>query len=99
MKPTWKVIEEARAILRKAVGSTPLVSAPSLSANNSARVYLKIETNLPTGSFKVRGALFALHAETERRLVKEVVAAGTGNHGAAGDLHHPDGHGAIDDQQ
>jgi threonine dehydratase len=83
MKPNWTVIEKARAIVREAFGSTPLVSAPSLSANNSAHVYLKIETNLPTGSFKVRGALFALHAETERRLVKEVVAASTGNHGAA----------------
>jgi threonine dehydratase len=38
---------------------------------------------MPTGSFKVRGALFALHAEIEQRPVTEVVAASTGNHGAA----------------
>jgi threonine dehydratase len=44
---------------------------------------LKNETALPTGSFKIRGALFALHAETQRRAVNEVVAASTGNHGAA----------------
>jgi threonine dehydratase len=79
----WTAIEEARVFLHDAFGPTPLVSAPSLTADNSARAYLKVETGLPTGSFKVRGALFALHAETVRRPVKEVVAASTGNHGAA----------------
>jgi threonine dehydratase len=79
----WTAIEEARAFLRDVFEPTPLVSAPSLTADNSARVYLKVETGLPTGSFKVRGALFALHAEMVRRTVKEVVAASTGNHGAA----------------
>jgi threonine dehydratase len=38
---------------------------------------------MPTGSFKVRGALYALHAEIERQPVTEVVASSTGNHGAA----------------
>lgn len=79
----WTSIEEARAFLRDVFEPTPLVPAPSLTADNSARVYLKVETGLPTGSFKVRGALFALLAETVRRPVKEVVAASTGNHGAA----------------
>jgi threonine dehydratase len=37
---------------------------------------------LPTGAFKVRGALYALHAEMKKREVTEVVAASTGNHGA-----------------
>jgi threonine dehydratase len=32
-----------------------------------AQVYLKLESELPTGSFKVRGALYALNAEMERR--------------------------------
>jgi threonine dehydratase len=82
MNLDWTVIQEARTVVREAFGSTPLVSAPSLSTN-STHVYLKIETGLPTGSFKIRGALFALHAEMARRSVKEVVAASTGNHGAA----------------
>jgi threonine dehydratase len=46
-------------------------------------VYLKDETGLPTGSFKVRGALCALQAATDRGSLTEVVAASTGNHGAA----------------
>jgi threonine dehydratase len=60
-----------------------LIAAPTLSADKSHPAYLKIESGLPTGSFKVRGALFGLHAEMRRRPVKEVVAASTGNHGAA----------------
>ena len=61
---------------------TPLVRAASLStAGRDA--YLKNETVLPTGSFKVRGALHALRACLERQRISEVIAASTGNHGAA----------------
>jgi threonine dehydratase len=63
-------------------GPTPLVRAESLSTPDHA-VYLKNETVLPTGSFKVRGAIYALKAELRRGSVPEVVAASTGNHGAA----------------
>ena len=61
---------------------TPLVAAPSLSGEKS-RVYLKNETVLPTGSFKVRGALHSLTVNLAKRPIREVVAASTGNHGAA----------------
>jgi len=60
-------------------------------------VYLKVETGLPTGSFKVRGALWALSQHLTRveaqgaasaigpanRSTTAVVASSTGNHGAA----------------
>ncbi|MDT8067750.1 MAG: pyridoxal-phosphate dependent enzyme [Terriglobia bacterium] len=82
MKLDWADIQHARAFVRESFPPTPLQAADSLS-DNAKRVYLKNETGLPTGSFKVRGALFALHAETKVRPVKEVVAASTGNHGAA----------------
>jgi threonine dehydratase len=61
---------------------TPLVEARALSGDGR-RVYLKNETVLPTGSFKVRGALHALRVNLARRPIGEVVAASTGNHGAA----------------
>jgi threonine dehydratase len=61
---------------------TPLVAAPSLSGAGS-ETYLKNETVLPTGSFKVRGALHSLTVNLARRSIGEVVAASTGNHGAA----------------
>lgn len=80
--PSWIAIQAARDLLRNAFIPTPLLPAPSLS-NDSSRVYWKIEIGLPTGSFKVRGALFALHAAVANGPVKEVVTASTGNHGAA----------------
>lgn len=75
-------IEAARDMLREMPLPTPLISAPSLSGGRG-RVYLKNETGLPTGSFKVRGALYALQVALARGPVNEVVAASTGNHGAA----------------
>jgi threonine dehydratase len=82
MKPAWADIEKARVLLMESFPPTPLQLAGSLS-DKAKRAYLKIETGLPTGSFKVRGALVALHAELARGPVREVVAASTGNHGAA----------------
>src|SRR5437879_7204104 len=38
---------------------------------------------LPTGSFKVRGAVYALAQRMNRGPIEEVVACSTGNHGAA----------------
>jgi len=52
-------------------------------SSGAARVYLKNETVLPTGSFKVRGAVYSLARAMASRRVEEVVAASTGNHGAA----------------
>ena len=57
--------------------------APRLSRATGKRVYLKLETDLPTSSFKVRGALFALAMNLRKGPVREVVASSTGNHGAA----------------
>jgi len=72
----------ARARLARYFAPTPLVRADSLSTDGRV-IYLKNETVLPTGSFKVRGAMYALSMRMERGAVKEVVAASTGNHGAA----------------
>lgn len=81
MKPSWTDIEAARVLLRESLPATPLQVAKSLS-QGSKHVYLKNETVLPTGAFKVRGALYSLHAEMKKGSVREVVAASTGNHGA-----------------
>jgi threonine dehydratase len=61
---------------------TRLVRADSLSTPGR-EVYLKLETELPTGSFKVRGAVHALSVNLSKGGVRSVVAASTGNHGAA----------------
>jgi threonine dehydratase len=82
-KPTWSQIRKAHGFLRDRLPSSRVLRASSLRRHDHASVYFKLETETPTGSFKVRGAPFALHAEIEERPVTEVVAASTRNHGAA----------------
>src|SRR5207302_1231639 len=53
---------------------TPVVLAPVLGE----RTFLKLETVLPTGSFKVRGGLVAIGDGDPRA---PVIAASAGNHG------------------
>jgi threonine dehydratase len=83
IKPTLESIQSARSFLAKHFAPTRLVEAPSLSRDAKRRVCLKLEMELPTGSFKVRGALWALSEKLRTAAVKEVVASSTGNHGAA----------------
>jgi threonine dehydratase len=80
--PDLSAIREAQQLLAKYFPPTPLVKAPSLSGA-STEVYLKIETVLPTASFKPRGAMYALAKNLQRRQIDEVTASSTGNHGAA----------------
>ena len=75
-------LAEARTFLARYFEKTPLVRSASLSTPGRD-VFLKDETVLPTGSFKVRGALYALSVTLAGRSIREVVAASTGNHGAA----------------
>jgi threonine dehydratase len=76
-------VAAARQLLSRYLQPTRLVKAESLESRSQARVYLKIETDLPTGSFKLRGALNALLTTGAERPVTGTVAASTGNHGAA----------------
>src|SRR6266480_3098867 len=78
-----KDVEQARTLLGQYLRPTRLVSAESLAGRSGVRVYLKIESDLPTGSFKLRGALNALFTSAAQRMLPGVVAASTGNHGAA----------------
>ena len=83
MSPTSKEVNEARELLRRFFRPTRLVQAERLGRDNDTQIYLKLETDLPTHSFKPRGALYALMKNVQQRAVKGVVAASTGNHGAA----------------
>lgn len=76
-------IRQARAFLADHLPETRIVPAPSLSERTGRPVHLKLECELPTGSFKVRGALWALARRLRDERVTEVVASSTGNHGAA----------------
>jgi threonine dehydratase len=82
MELSLSTADEARALLKKYLPVTRLVRAASLT-RGEGRVWLKLECDLPTGSFKPRGALWALSVNLARHPVKEVIASSTGNHGAA----------------
>src|SRR6266516_1828592 len=81
--PSPSQVTAARQLLSRYLQPTRLVNAESLESRSQAQVYLKIETDLPTGSFKLRGALNALLTTAAQRALPGVVAASTGNHGAA----------------
>ena len=81
--PTAEQVNDARELLRQYLRPTRLVQAEHLGRDTDTRIYLKLETELPTRSFKPRGALYALMKTLQQRSVKGVVAASTGNHGAA----------------
>jgi threonine dehydratase len=67
-------VAEARALLARYFAPSRLIYSDALGA------YLKLESDLPTGTFKCRGAIYAL---SRCEGAAEVVAASTGNHGAA----------------
>ncbi len=76
-------VREARAFLETFFRASPLIRSDGLSGADNPNVYLKLETELPTRSFKPRGALWALAVNLKRCGVHEVTACSTGNHGAA----------------
>jgi threonine dehydratase len=87
--PTTQQVNEARELLQRFLRPTRLRAAERLGRDSDTQIHLKLETDLPTGSFKPRGAIYALMKNLEERSVngersiKGVVAASTGNHGAA----------------
>jgi threonine dehydratase len=77
-------VREARQFLARYLPRTPLVESPALYAALGARVHLKLETCSPVGSFKARGALFAISEWLKQSPAEpHVVTASSGNHGLA----------------
>ena len=74
---------DARKFLEKFLTPTRLVRAESLDAVSGAQVWLKLEIENPTGTFKVRGALNAVRHRSQQSRFDGVVTSSTGNHGAA----------------
>src|SRR5438128_5587082 len=81
--PSPSQVTAGRLFLSRYLHPRRRVNAESLVCRSQAQVYLKIETDLPTGSFKLRGALNGLLTTAAQRGLPGVVAASTGNHGAA----------------
>lgn len=80
---TLKQIMQARDRISRSVTRTPVVKSDYLSDLTEANVYLKLECLQKLNSFKVRGALNKGLSLTERERSGGIVAASSGNHGAA----------------
>ncbi|HVH79714.1 MAG TPA: threonine ammonia-lyase [Stellaceae bacterium] len=80
-------LQHAAAAIDSAITKTPLVPAPWLSEAAGCDVWLKLETQHKTGSFKERGALNKLLVLNENERGAGVVAMSAGNH-AQGVAYH-----------
>ena len=69
--------------IRKYVRTTPLEYSAYFSEQTGANVYLKLENQQLTGSFKLRGAVNKLLTMDAEQRARGCVAASSGNHGAA----------------
>lgn len=76
-------ITDAAARIRPYVRETPLEHSLAWSQQTNNEVFLKLENVQHTGSFKVRGAMNKLLSIPTERRSAGVVAASSGNHGAA----------------
>ncbi|SIS38333.1 pyridoxal-phosphate dependent enzyme [Salimicrobium flavidum] len=65
------------------IEKTRCVYSESLSRETGANIYLKLETEQPTGAFKLRGAANKIRGLTEHEKSKGVATFSTGNHGIA----------------
>lgn len=75
-------VRRAEERIRPRILTTSLVSSP-LGADSGADLHLKLENHQHTGSFKARGAFNKLLSLDLAGLSRGVIAASTGNHGAA----------------
>ncbi len=80
-------IKAAAKEIEGEVMRTPLVAAPRLSEILGCELYLKLENQQYTGSFKDRGALNKLKSLTAEQTGYGVIAMSAGNH-AQGVAHH-----------
>ena len=82
---------KARERIGQLTRVTPLRPSKYLSGLTGASVFLKLENEQISGSFKVRGALNRMMTLTREQIARGVITASTGNHGlgvafAAGQL-------------
>ena len=76
----YSKILDAREVLRDVKHVTRLDKSSTFSRLTGGHVYLKLENLQKTGSFKVRGAAYAMSQLTEKEKKAGVIAASAGNH-------------------
>ncbi len=79
--PSLEDVYKARKVVRRYLYRTPLLPTPGLSRLLGCEAYLKYESTLPTGTFKVRGGVNLCSHLIHEEKTRGVIAASTGNHG------------------
>jgi threonine dehydratase len=79
--PAVSAVRDAAQRLRSFLPPSRLVRSDALSDAIGVEVWLKLELENPTGSFKVRGAYNVLAGLSDAERARGVVASSAGNHG------------------
>ncbi len=87
MKITANNIVMARESMGDTIIRTPMIYSPSLSKMTSAKIFLKLENQQVTSSFKPRGAFTKIEAMDKASVYKGVIAMSAGNHAQAVAYH------------
>lgn len=83
LKKVHKEVVAAEKRIRPHIRKTYLEYSPSLSSRVNGRVYLKLECQQHTGSFKYRGAMNKFLSLSDEERQSKVITASSGNHGTA----------------
>ena len=83
LKKVHKEVVAAEKRIRPHIRKTYLEYSPSLSSKVNGRVYLKLECQQHTGSFKYRGAMNKFLSLSDEVRQSKVITASSGNHGTA----------------
>ena len=87
MSVTANDIRTAATILQGQVIRTPMLAAPLLSRQFGCDLYVKLECQQYTSSFKTRGAYIAMHGLNSAQRNAGVIAMSAGNHAQAVAYH------------
>jgi threonine dehydratase len=79
MSVTLSEVERAREVVGPVLLRTPLLESRALSARAGAKVFLKAESLQRTGSFKPRGAVYAISTLTAEQRARGIVTMSAGN--------------------
>jgi threonine dehydratase len=76
-------IQRAQQLISPYIKTTPLVESRFLSEHCNGKIYLKLENQQYTSSFKMRGVINKLLHLTDAQKAQGIITASAGNHGQA----------------
>lgn len=77
---TLQDVQTAKSIISRVVPRTAISFSQSATAQLDCEMFLKLENQQKTGSFKVRGAYNKVHALSDAEKKRGIIASSAGNH-------------------